>query len=86
MQPLDAYKGMLPYASELFGVYQPLLGWKSKLIGNRYAKFRVNLYNMLAARTVAIARTAVRVEAVPATARVLGLGAGMKVTGLQPST
>ena len=27
---LDDYKGTLPYASELFGVYQPLLGWKSK--------------------------------------------------------
>jgi hypothetical protein len=27
---LDEYKGTLPYASELFGVYQPLLGWKSK--------------------------------------------------------
>ena len=26
---LTKYKGILPYASELFGVYQPLLGWKS---------------------------------------------------------
>ncbi len=28
---LDGYKGILPYASELFGVYQPLMGWKSRL-------------------------------------------------------
>src|SRR5689334_13813568 len=28
---LTSYTGVLPYASELFGVYQPLLGWKSRL-------------------------------------------------------
>lgn len=28
---LDKYKGIPPYASELYGVYQPLLGWKSNL-------------------------------------------------------
>jgi hypothetical protein len=27
---LTDYKSVLPYASELFGVYQPLIGWKSK--------------------------------------------------------
>ena len=27
---LSLFKGLPPYASELFGVYQPLLGWKSK--------------------------------------------------------
>src|SRR5262245_52483254 len=27
---LTSYAGVLPFASELFGVYQPLLGWKSK--------------------------------------------------------
>ena len=32
---LEAFKGRLPYASELFGVYQPLLGWKSKIIQRR---------------------------------------------------
>jgi len=40
---LEAFKGKLPYASELFGVYQPLLGWKSKIIqrrlGNRVMGF-----------------------------------------------
>ena len=29
LSDLTAYKGVLPYDSELFGVYQPLLGWKS---------------------------------------------------------
>jgi hypothetical protein len=32
------YKGILPYASELFGVYQPLLGWKSKRQSRRFNK------------------------------------------------
>jgi hypothetical protein len=33
---LTKYMGVLPYASEMFGVYQPLLGWKSKRIGQRF--------------------------------------------------
>jgi hypothetical protein len=32
------YKTVLPYASELFGVYQPLLGWKSKRHVDRFEK------------------------------------------------
>lgn len=32
---LMKFKGRLPYASEIFGVYQPLLGWKSRLIQKR---------------------------------------------------
>jgi hypothetical protein len=31
------YKGVLPYDSELFGVYQPLLGWKSSRQSRRIA-------------------------------------------------
>ncbi|KAA0972171.1 peptidoglycan-binding protein [Aureimonas fodinaquatilis] len=27
---LTKYKGVLPYSSELFGVYQPMIGWRSK--------------------------------------------------------
>ena len=27
---LKPYEGVLPYASELYGIYQPLLGWKSQ--------------------------------------------------------
>src|SRR5262245_29629503 len=33
---LTSYTTVLPYASELFGVYQPLLGWKCKRIDQRY--------------------------------------------------
>jgi hypothetical protein len=32
---LTDYKSILPYASEIYGVYQPLIGWKSKRIQNR---------------------------------------------------
>lgn len=32
---LDEFQETLPYASELFGVYQPLLGWRSKMIQRR---------------------------------------------------
>ncbi|GKS65362.1 hypothetical protein YTPLAS72_26660 [Nitrospira sp.] len=31
MKDVQKYKGIPPYASELFGIYQPLLGWQSKL-------------------------------------------------------
>src|ERR1700738_3664223 len=31
MKSFGDYKGILPYASELFGIYQPLLGWKSRI-------------------------------------------------------
>jgi hypothetical protein len=34
---LTDYTTVLPYASELFGVYQPLLGWKSRRIAQRIA-------------------------------------------------
>ena len=33
---LTSYTSVLPYASEMFGVYQPLLGWKSKRIEERF--------------------------------------------------
>jgi len=33
---LSSYKGILPYSSELFGVYQPLLGWKSARTVHRF--------------------------------------------------
>lgn len=35
---LTDYKSVLPYASEMFGVYQPLIGWKSKRIIRRMNK------------------------------------------------
>jgi hypothetical protein len=30
MPNYDQFKAILPYASEIFGVYQPMIGWKSK--------------------------------------------------------
>src|SRR5688500_102861 len=38
MANLDAFMGTYPYASELFGVYQPLLGWRSRQAKVRVAK------------------------------------------------
>src|SRR5688572_28030751 len=35
---LTDYTSVLPYASELFGVYQPLIGWKSKRMIQRMNK------------------------------------------------
>src|SRR5262245_40897682 len=56
------YKGILPYASELFGIYQPLLGWKSRIVTERYQRFRSSLYKELTARTLASAASAVKVR------------------------
>lgn len=54
MAALDIYRGTLPYASELFGIYQPLLGWKSKLITQRVERARLNVYSSLADRLMSI--------------------------------
>ncbi len=35
---LAPYTGIIPYASEIFGVYQPMLGWRSQRIQRRIAK------------------------------------------------
>ena len=35
---LSDYTSVLPYASEMFGVYQPLLGWRSKRTEDRFQK------------------------------------------------
>ncbi len=32
----DKFKNSLPYASEMYGIYQPLLGWKSKRMLQRF--------------------------------------------------
>jgi hypothetical protein len=34
---LTDFTSVLPYASEMFGVYQPMIGWKSKRIQRRYS-------------------------------------------------
>ena len=38
MTNFTPYTGILPYASEIFGVYQPMLGWRSKRILGRIEK------------------------------------------------
>lgn len=42
------YAAILPYASELFGIYQPLLGWKSKRSADRFSQgFTKDKLNLL---------------------------------------
>jgi hypothetical protein len=42
------YTAILPYASELFGIYQPLLGWKSKRTADRFGRgFTKDKLNLL---------------------------------------
>src|SRR4029079_2168874 len=36
IKDLQQYAGVLPYDSEIFGIYQPLLGWKSSRIAERF--------------------------------------------------
>jgi hypothetical protein len=62
MKSVESYKGSLPYASELFGIYQPLLGWKSRIIAHRNERIRSTLYSELAARALIAARASVKVE------------------------
>ena len=47
MQSFDQYKGMLPYASEIFGIYQPLLGWKSRITLQRFERGRAQFHERL---------------------------------------
>ena len=51
---MQDYKDVLPYSSEIFGIYQPLLGWKSKRIAKRnetgYTGFRERILATVAAR------------------------------------
>src|SRR5688500_10266407 len=61
MKTLTDYQGILPYASELFGVYQPLLGWRSRRIKERYDKLRSALYEQVADRLVTTTRPQVKV-------------------------
>jgi hypothetical protein len=59
MKSLNDYKGILPYASELFGIYQPLLGWKSRLIAKRYEGFSATIYANMATRVLATSSSSV---------------------------
>jgi hypothetical protein len=58
------FQGSLPYSSELFGVYQPLLGWKSRRIKRRYKQvadtFRRELIAYITAKVFPDVRVEVR--------------------------
>jgi hypothetical protein len=54
MKALGEYKGILPYASELFGIYQPLLGWRSKRTAQRFDRIRGETYRALADRLMVL--------------------------------
>ena len=49
---LDDFKETLPYASELFGVYQPLLGWRSQIIRRRVEQSRTAVFVELTERAL----------------------------------
>src|SRR5438552_232569 len=59
---LERFKASLPYASELFGIYQPLLGWKSQLTMDRMAKSQDSILLNLSTR--AVSRTAADVRVI----------------------
>ena len=42
------FRGIMPYASDLLGIYQPLRRWAFRILGNRFEKFRNALYPYLA--------------------------------------
>lgn len=64
MKDLSAYIGTLPYASELFGIYQPLLGWKSKLTERRFDLLRQRAYFAIAEKVLNRVRAPITVQVV----------------------
>jgi hypothetical protein len=90
MKSWDDYKGILPYASELFGVYQPLLGWKSRLIRKRYEHFRSLVYRNIAEQALNKVRAPVQVRvdrAIHAESLATNVGRiGIEIDHLKPMT
>jgi hypothetical protein len=87
MPSFDDYKGILPYASELFGIYQPLLGWKSQIIQRRYDRFRSSLYSELASRALTGSAAPVQIQVSDGGGNVLAHGPGafsFDISNLQP--
>jgi hypothetical protein len=62
MSSTDRFKGTLPYASELFGIYQPLLGWKSKITTERYENSLVKSYDVVGNKFLTAAASPVQVH------------------------
>src|SRR3954447_10181014 len=50
---LTDYVSILPYASELFGIYQPLIGWRSK---RKEVRFKSGFATDAVTRTMALRR------------------------------
>lgn len=69
LSELTDYTAVLPYASELFGVYQPLLGWKSKRIAARFdagfARDRRRVLDAIATPLAPRAQVAYNVDGYP---------------------
>jgi hypothetical protein len=63
MKDLSAYTGTLPYASELFGIYQPLLGWKSRITARRIELTRQRAYSAIADKVLNQVRAPIAVHA-----------------------
>ena len=62
---LDDFKETLPYASELFGVYQPLLGWRSQIISRRIEKGRTAAFVELTERALSQVKPPASLAGVP---------------------
>ncbi|MFI6285989.1 hypothetical protein ACIBCM_14720 [Streptomyces sp. NPDC051018] len=60
------FDGSLPYASELYGVYQPLLGWKSARLSRRFGTAGGDLNRSLAAALTEKMRPSYSVPPAPA--------------------
>lgn len=65
MSDFSDFKGILPYATELFGVYQPLLGWKANQAKLRVDRARIQFANRLFNQMVADNRFWRRVQEKP---------------------
>jgi len=60
----ERFKGTLPYASELFGIYQPLLGWKSRMTEDRMARSQDSVIRSFSERVISRTRSDVNVQLV----------------------
>ena len=79
---MDQFKGTLPYSSELFGIYQPLLGWKSKITAERYDQGVAKMYDALGSKYLKAAAAPVQVTL--GDVRGLEGRGGFEVEGLEP--
>ncbi|MEY2433667.1 MAG: hypothetical protein QOC92_3392 [Acidimicrobiaceae bacterium] len=85
MSASDRFKGTLPYASELFGIYQPLLGWKSKITAERYEGAVAKSYDAIGNKFLKAVSSPVRVKPRDVAASLASHGgASFEVENLEP--